>query len=434
MKLISLFKKLKKDVLVKTSFFNGIANIVKILVGLISNKVVSVILGPAGIAILGQFSNFFSIISTLSTGGITTGVTKLVSENRDDDSKISGFIRSSFTIIILSASILILIVIVFANNITLYVFKDYQYEDVIVLSAISLIFYGANFLFSAILNGYKEFKKLIILNIVTSILGLISTIIFVLLWNLKGALFSVIISQTFVTAIIFFYIFRAKWFTLQNFKLLYDRKIYKELLKFALMAITSAFAVSFIQLQVRSYIISNLSINEAGYWQGVMKISDMYLMVITTTLSLYYLPRYSEIKSDKELRREIFKGYKFLLPIVLSSSILIFVLKNIIIRLLFSSDFIQMSDLFLFQLIGNIFKVSAWLIAYIMIAKTMYKVYIISEIVFGLLYYALSVLFIDKFGVIGATYSFCANYILYFIFIVFYFRNLLFTRDKLKIA
>jgi len=44
------------------------------------------------------------------------------------------------------------------------------------------------------------------------------------------------------------------------------------------------------QLIIRNFVITHISAESAGYWQGVLKISDIYMAVIISSLSLYYLP------------------------------------------------------------------------------------------------------------------------------------------------
>ena len=81
--------------LFKTNFYNGIATAIKILLGIISNKIVAVILGPSGVALLGQLSNFISISSTVSTLGITSGVTKYTAEYGQEPVKRNIIISTS---------------------------------------------------------------------------------------------------------------------------------------------------------------------------------------------------------------------------------------------------------------------------------------------------------------------------------------------------
>ncbi len=57
-------------------------------------------------------------------------------------------------------------------------------------------------------------------------------------------------------------------------------------------------------LIVRNYIGDNLGWDKAGYWQGVWYISSIYLMIITTSLSVYYLPKLSELKDKNDLKKK----------------------------------------------------------------------------------------------------------------------------------
>ena len=189
------------------------------------------------------------------------------------------------------------------------------------------------------------------------------------------------------------------------------------------MAFTSMFAITFIQLKIRNYIISNISIEDAGYWQGVLKVTNLYIDFITMTISIYVLPRLSEIKNSKELKAEIFKGYKLLIPLTVTLSLFIFIFKGFIINTLFSSSFKPMEPLFLFQLIGNIFKISAWLLGVLLWAKAMVITFIVIELVFGGINYFLTILFVSNYGVIGTTYAYSLEYFALFIvlIVIFYF-------------
>ena len=65
----------------------------------------------------------------------------------------------------------------------------------------------------------------------------------------------------------------------------------------------------------------------------------------------------------------------------------IYVLRDIAILILFTEEFMPMSDLFFYQLIGDIFKIASWLLGYLMIAKAMTRIFIITEIVFSIEFY-----------------------------------------------
>jgi PST family polysaccharide transporter len=85
--------------------------------------------------------------------------------------------------------------------------------------------------------------------------------------------------------------------------------------------------------------------------------------------------------------------------------------------------FLPMKPLFTFQLLGDFFKIGSWLLAYLMIAKAMTKTYITTEIIFAASYVTLSYYLMNCYGIIGATYSFCINYAIYWLFMWFLIRG-----------
>ncbi|MEO7119907.1 MAG: O-antigen flippase, partial [Ginsengibacter sp.] len=117
------------------------------------------------------------------------------------------------------------------------------------------------------------------------------------------------------------------------------------------------------------------------------------------------------------------KGYKIVLPVVAVLAFAIWLLKDLIIHLLFTPEFLPMKPLFTYQLLGDFFKIGSWLLGYLMIAKAMVKSYIITEIIFATSYIILSYFFMNHFGIIGATYSFCINYGIYWISMFFIMKN-----------
>jgi PST family polysaccharide transporter len=195
----------------------------------------------------------------------------------------------------------------------------------------------------------------------------------------------------------------------------WDKRVVKMLSAFSLMAMVSGFVVPVMQILVRDRIILQFSVADAGYWQAVTKISDYYLGFITSVLGVYYMPRLSEINNKAELRNEIIKGYKIILPIVGFVAFLIWLLKGFIIHILFTPEFLPMKPLFTYQLLGDFFKMGSWLLAFLMIAKAMTTTFIVTEIIFASSYVVLSYYFMNHYGIIGATYSFCINYGAYWI-------------------
>ncbi len=191
------------------------------------------------------------------------------------------------------------------------------------------------------------------------------------------------------------------------------------------MALASAATDPTSQLILRSYLTEKTSLADAGLWEAMNRMSGMYLMVIETSLIVYYLPKLARIGNEVELRNEIINVYKFIVPPLLILLFLIFLSKNFIIQILFDDTFQGMENLFAFQLTGDFFKICSWLLAYQMIAKSMTKMFITTEILFSLTFVILGVIFIPIYGNIGAAIGYAVNYLIYFVAMLVIFRKIL---------
>ena len=400
--------------LIKTSFYTSISTGINFISGFIVVKVVAVKIGPKGIAFVGQFQNTTAILTMLATAAITTGVVKYLAQHKSDPVKSREIINTAFLIVFFSSLIISLFVMLTSGYLSEATFKTKDFWIVYFLFGLFTTAISFNIIFLAIFNGLQEIRKFTIVNICSSLIGVSITVIFAYTFGLEG----VLISSTATAIIIFFiniYFFNKlgiRW--KPDFKS-WDKKVVKMLSAFSLMALVTGFVVPTMQILVRDRIILQFSVTDAGYWQAVTKISDYYLGFITSVLGVYYMPKLSEIQSKIELRNEIMKGYKTILPVVGIIAFLIWLLRGFIIHILFTPEFLPMKPLFTYQLLGDFFKIGSWLLAYLMIAKAMTKAFIATEIIFAASYVILSYYFMNHYGIIGATYSFCINYGAYWI-------------------
>jgi PST family polysaccharide transporter len=245
-------------------------------------------------------------------------------------------------------------------------------------------------------------------------------LILIVFFQLDGALIAMVTNQSIILLIVLWKLREHQTIITENFKKNFDRNESKKLLNYSLMALVSAFTVPVSLMIVRDHIGETLSWDAAGYWQAMTYISSMYLMVVTTALSTYYLPRLSEITEKSELRKELKQGYMILIPIVVVLALMMYVLKDFIVWALFSEDFKAMKELFKWQLIGDVVKISSWLLGMILVAKAHIKTVIISEVIFSISFVFISMFFIDKYSLVGLSYAYCFNYVLHFIFMSSY--------------
>lgn len=409
--------------LIKTSILSAISTIIKVISGFISIKIIAVYVGPSGLALIGQMQNFISMMSSIASAGVNSGVVKYTAEHYADEGAKQKIWSSALKISLVFIVPMAIAIIFLADFISLKLLHTTEYSSIFIVFAITVVFFVLNGLLTSILNGQKEIKKLTILNIIGSIFGLVVTLILVTQYHLYGALIAGIVSQSIVFFITLTFVLKSSWFRLPMFLGSMDREYRNKLLKFSAMTLVSAIMIPLSHMYIRNYIGIHIGWDEAGYWQAIWRISETYLMLITTTLGVYYLPKLSAIQDKAELMAELFYGYKIIMPIVIVMALVIYNFRDLIISILFTKEFSPMAELFLYQLIGDVIKIASWLLGYIMVAKAMTRLFIISQITFIFSFVGFVVLFVNLYGLIGVTIAFAVNYSIYLIFLYFSLRN-----------
>jgi len=416
--------------LIKTTFFTSIITFVRIGSGFVSSKIIAMLTGPAGVAIIGAFSNFISIVLIFANGAINSGVVKYTAEYDGDDIQLKSLFSTSLKISVYCSGIVGLLLIILAPYCSEWLLTSTIYINVIRVLGITIVLYSLNTLLISILNGKGQIKSYTIVNAAGSIIGLIMTVALVYFYKVQGALYSLVLTPSIVFFVTASLIVKTQWFKWDYFKQAFNKTIGKKLSHFSLMALVSAVTVPVAEIVLRNMVIAKVSINSAGYWQGMMKVSDGYLLLITTSLSTYYLPKLSSLKTDEELRKEIYSGYKIIIPAILFGCCAIYFLRFLIIRVLYTSDFLQMESLFIWQLAGDFLKMCAWVLSYLMLAKAMTKAFILTEVIFNVSYVVLGYIFLNLFHLKGVTIAFGVNYLIYLVTMVIIFRKLLFGRKE----
>lgn len=411
--------------LLQTSVLNGAAVLIKTITLFVLNKILAVYLGPTGYAALGQFQNFIQMVTTFAGSAINTAVIKYTAEYHEDESKQRAIWKTAGSIVFVFSLMFAFLILIFQRQLSLYIFHTLEYQTVFVWFAVFLLFFNFNTLFLAILNGKKEILKLVLANIAGSLFALIVTSILAIKLHLYGALIALSIYQSIAFIVTLFLCYRADWFKFSSLFGKIDLEITKKFSSFIWMALVSAICVPLSQILIRAYLSQEFGLAYAGYWEAMIRLSTVYLMLVTTTLGVYYLPRLSELKMIDEIKKEVYLGYKFLFPLAVAGGVVIFVLRDWIIKVLFSPSFAPMQSLFFWQMMGDALKIGSWILAYLMLSKAMTKLYISTEIIFTLSLIALTYVCTQLFGFEGVSMAHFINYGMYWVVISFFiFKSL----------
>ncbi|TBN05621.1 O-antigen translocase [Hyunsoonleella flava] len=424
---------ISSKVLIKATSLKTAAVFTRVIAGLLTSKAIAVIIGAEGLALVGNLRNFVASTQTFATLGFYKGVVKYVNDFKEDLVRLSKILSTVYYVGFVMTILVSFFCYFQAETINDLIFPTYNdYEYVIKIFAIVLPFYALNMFAFSIMNGFSKYKILIIINIIGQVLSLCVALLLIYQNKLDGALISVAISESLIFLITLVGIINRKslvpLISVGHVSLTHLKK----LSSYSGMALFSAVILPLVILAIRSHIIDTIGYKDAGFWEAMLRISKYYLMMVSSLLGLYIIPRFSEINDIKEFKKEVFSLYKTIVPYFVLGLVLIYLLRPFIVLLVFTEEFEPVEDLFLWQLLGDFVKVLSMIIAYQFLAKKMFWHYIITEAFLVIILYTTSIYFIKIYGVEGAVIGHFVSYLMYYGVILLIFGSSLFGVESDK--
>jgi PST family polysaccharide transporter len=191
------------------------------------------------------------------------------------------------------------------------------------------------------------------------------------------------------------------------------------------MSITTSVIGPLTYIFVRNLIKDKFSIEDSGLWEALNKLSNLQIMLLTSPLSMYYLPRFSELKEGKSIKKEILNLYKIVVPCIFISAFIIYFNSDLFIKYIFSNEFIEIKNLLFFQLIGDGFRVLIWINSYYFLSQRLTKLFIMSELLINLSFILLILILINIFSNEGVVIAYAINnFVFYLVFSMIILKKL----------
>ncbi len=373
--------------LLKVSIWSLIVISTDLIVGIINQKVYASFTGHAGLVLAGNFSNFVNILLLLGSGGILGGITKVIAERGT---------HNNWDLILP----LLFIISAIVSLVTLF-FWDTIYPQIIPPDLVVQQHYAKGFLiflplvvitnaFLHKLLGEQKITVYSLLRLALQALNLSLTIYLVYKLLLNGIILSAYLPAT----LLFFLVLMLFWkdfvpvFNIKTLiqkirsKASYMLSLYRHLAMFSFATIISLLLLYTSQLYIRNYLTIQLSIEEASYWQILTTLSRIWIAFFSFIITSYIFPQLASMKDKNIVKQKVANSALFLTASMIITGIVIFALRNHIIKFIYGNDFLQATQFFHYQLLGDLFKLIAILLSYFLLSKSLIKAYIIAELIY----------------------------------------------------
>ncbi len=393
----------------KSTALLGSVQLFNILIGIAKNKIVSLLLGTVGMGIIGMLTSATGVIASATNLGIASSGMKNVSqayEKGDIESfgKVVFVLKKLLWITGLAATFLCLVL---CKQLSLWSFGNEDFTISFACLSISLLFAQLNSGNILVIQGCRRLKYYAKANVIGNLLSFVIAVPLYYKWGTKAIVPVLILTNVCTFICSFFY---QKKINIKEIRTSKEetKDISQDVIR-AGIAIASAeffpIAASFL---VRQFITIHGGLSDVGLFAAGFAILNSYVGMVFTAISSDYFPRLSGIADDDKKCEEVINQQiqmTCLLIAPLVSVLIVFV--SLVIRLLYTEEFLPMAGMISWGCIGMIIKVATYCLGGVLIPKRANKAYFGLAILSAVAYVGFNILFYYLFGITGLGVAFC---------------------------
>jgi O-antigen/teichoic acid export membrane protein len=409
-------KKGYKTAFKATGLFGGV-QVITIIIGVINSKCVAIWLGPSGLGLLSLFKTVTQLVFSISNLGLSNSAIREISLKQMEENKevsLPTLISSLNKWVLFTGIIGTLLMILFAKSLSIWIVGSEKYTLSFVLVSVVVLFtalYNGHY---AILQGFRELNSMAKARIFGVLYGTLFTLPLYYYFHEKGIVVGLVLSAL-ITCLTSKYYVNKMHLILVNVNVREAFIVGKPAVKLGIMMAISAIAVSIVEFIVKSFIVRSGGVEDVGFYQAGWTINVAYLGLVFTAMATDYFPRLSQSSGVRqELYRKINEQAEIAILILGPMIAVMLIFLPLIIRLLYTNEFVEIIPMTKWLLIGSLVKAGSWAISFVFLAKGDGKKFLFNELGIKLITLPSYILGYYYCGLIGIGYAFIFNYSVYF--------------------
>jgi PST family polysaccharide transporter len=406
-----------KSILRATAILSG-SSVVSILVGLVSAKAFSALLGPSGVGYMGLLQALIGLAGLLAGMGIGAGLVRMGAEAlaREDHRQVAALCRAVWLLLWILGGGAALVLLVFRVPISQWMLGGPEHAWSVVLMGLALIFNLASGLQTSLLNTYHRVGALARIGVVNSILGTAISLALVWRWHERGIAPAIIVGALVGLGISTYYLRReirpeavppARGEVARNAW---------ALLRFGMPYTASMLVGTGVQFLLPALVLHMLGGDSVGFHRAALSVSGVYLGFLLTAMAYDYYPRVSAASGQPaELVHLVNQQHRLVMllagPMILGA----LALAPYLVPLIYTSTFSPAVEILEWQLIGDLFKFSSWTMGFVVLVRSGSTTLFLVELVSGVNTLAGSWVGMHFFGLPGLGIGFLATYVVHYL-------------------
>jgi len=409
-----------KETVKATSLFGGV-ELFNILIRIIRGKFIAVLLGPAGMGIVGLLNSTTELLSAFTNFGLQTSAVRNIAEaNATGNSKQVFLVLSVLRKLVWYTGLFGTLICLFgASYFSQLTFGNSDYTYAFIILSVNILLVQLTHGQIALLQGLQKYKYLAKANIVGNTIGLFITVPLYYFWGID-AIIPVLLLTNVTTFILAIYYARKVNIKKVSVNLTDLKVVGGDMIKMGILISMSGLLATLSSYLVRIFISQTGGIDEVGLYNAGFTIINTYIGLVLTAMGTDYYPRLSKAASEKSFFLKTINEQAEIAILLIGPLVIAFIIFiKLIIFLLFSSKFLPIETMLLWAMSATLFKTMAWTLSYSLLAKGDSKVFFWSELSVLIYGFALNIGGYYYYGLSGLGVSFFIMYILYFVQLLF---------------
>lgn len=402
------------SILKSIGLFGGV-QVFQILVGIIKNKIVAVLLGPAGMGIVSMITSSAQIIESCTGFGLgTSGMRGIASAQSTNDPQKLGRVLSVVRKLVLFTGILgSLAIFILAKQLSAWSFGNDSYTTAFRIVCVIALFDQLKIGQTALMQGTFHYKLMAKSALWGSIVGLVVSVPLYYLYGEKAIVPVIIINSLAGLLLSFLYARKISY----RKSSLTAKEVWsdgKEMLRLGMaIALTGAVGLGTTYV-LRAYISNFGSIDDVGLYAAGSSFATMYINVILSAMATDYSPRLASICKDIPAFIEtINRQMKLMVTIMLPLIVLFVVVIRELTIIFYSTEFLDVTKMIEWMMLGMFFRAMSWCISFAQVARGDSKVFFWNEFASSIYTVVLSVIGYHYFRFTGLGIAFFLQYFIY---------------------
>ncbi|MFN4160365.1 MAG: O-antigen translocase [Stenotrophomonas sp.] len=402
--------------ILRSSSIIGGASVINITLGLLRMKAAALLLGPAGLGMIGLLQNMLGTAAGIAGLGVGNVGTRQIAEASasGDVQAVAATRRALFWLTLALAVLGALLFWLLRGELAVRVLGESARARDVGWLALGVGLTVAAASQSALLNGMRRIGDLARISVYSGMLSTLVAIVAVWWWG-RGGILAFVLAAPAASFLL------GHWYVAKLGKLQAPATSWLVLAGHwrAMLTLGAAFMVSGLvtnlgQLAARTLIQRDLGPEALGHFQAAWLISMTYLGFVLGAMGTDYYPRLTAaIREPDQVNRLVNEQTEVALLLAGPAFLAMLALAPWIIALLYSREFSEAVGILRWQVLGDVLKVASWPLGFVILAAGDGRTYMASESIAIGAFVLLVALGLPMWGIASTGVAFLGMYVVY---------------------